>query len=175
MESQLKIDHGYSFPFHMRILGGILMVLGVFLPYFSFWTIILLVPGWFLLITRSFTALNDNLSQVIKVNDYRLFKKRTVYSLKDYPDVSILKRRMSRSTFGGRTMVAVTENLVLYDVVLLSENHWKKLVIDRFSSVEEAKVLAVRISELFSRNFTPYRPQQLSGMRRPMRFSRIKK
>lgn len=175
MKHQFRIDHGYSFPFHLRILGGILMLLGFVLVYFSYLTLLFLVPGWFLLFTQSYTLLEHELNQVIKVNDYLLMKKRQVYSLKDYPDVSILKRRMSRSTFGGRTMVAVTENLVLYDVVLLSENHWKKLLLDRFSGVEEAKALALKISELFARNFTPFRPQQVSGMRKPMRFSKPKK
>lgn len=175
MEHQLRIDHGYSFPFHLRILGGIFMILGLVLVGISFLTLLLLVPGWFLLFTRSFTLFNHELNQVIKANDYLFMKTRRIYSLKDYPDVSILKRHMSRSTFGGRTMVAVTENLILYDVVLLSENHLKKLVIDRFSGVEEAKALALKISELFARNFTPFRPQQVSGMRKPMRFSKPKK
>lgn len=175
MDQHFKIEHGYGFPFHLRMLGGIFMILGLVLVSISFLTLLLLVPGWFLLFTRSFTLFNHELNQVIKANDYLFMKTRRIYSLKDYPDVSILKRRMSRSTFGGRTMVAVTENLILYDVVLLSENHLKKLAIERFSSVEDAKALALKISELFDRNFTPFRPQQLSGMRRPMRFSRTKK
>lgn len=175
MDSRLKIEHGYSFPYHLRILGGIFMLLGFVLVYFSYLTLLFLVPGWFLLFTRSYTLLDHELNQVIKVNDFLFMKTRQVSSMKDYPDVSILKRRMSRSTFGGRTMIAVTENLVLYDVVLLSENHWKKLLVDRFSSIEEAKALALRISELFARNFTPYRPQQVSGMRKPMRFVKLKK
>lgn len=150
---------GYTFPIHIRIFGIFLIINGLF-PYEIFpWNMVLLIPGLFVLIGKSSTKINLEEDLIIKENDFLIFKSKERFKLSSYPALSILKKKMIRRTYGGRTSVLNAEKLTMYDVVLLSSNHIQKIILQRFETPEDAKKFALEQAAKLPCEFMAYQPR----------------
>lgn len=96
---------------------------------------------------------------------FRNPQKRGLVNIKDIsaielnklPDITIFKQNYSRSTY-GRSTNHLTKRLSVHSVVLLSENHRKRVKVFSSYSKNAAKQELVRISEEYNKPIVRYSP-----------------
>jgi len=84
--------------------------------------------------------------------------------LSHYPDVAILKENEGYAlhSMSNRTTVHTTTQFGVY---FLTSSHYKKILIQKFDSLEEAKSFTTEVAQVLGRNPSEYRPKRSSRRR----------
>ncbi len=124
---------------------------------------ILSVFGLIPILFGSFLSFNTSGFQVKnkKYRNFCFFFKWKIGKWKDakLPYITILKKRMAKRTYGGRTMVSLSDINVVYEITLLSESHRTKQPILRLKNKEKATTALESISKLLNIEVCQYNPQ----------------
>ena len=90
------------------------------------------------------------------------------HGIQNYPFVTMIRKVISSSlTNYGAQQKSSTGRNVYYDVLLLSNSHRSKIVINRLKNKEEAQAYADETAKMLSRKLVVYKPQRFSP--RPQR------
>jgi len=144
--NKLKVHTGKYFPKPIILIGYICIIFGIIQLMESF------LIGFTLIITGSYLSFNQAGFEIDSGrfrNFFYLFHfKIGKWRTSELPHIAIVKRRLVRKTYGGRTPVSVTEKQSIYEITLLSETQETRLKLMRVNDFDKAKDLEYKIADL---------------------------
>ena len=151
MKENFKISLGKSFPSATIFLGYFLALFGILALASNFiLAFILIILGLFFSFSKEEIEFNLRQKKYRRVTNLLGMKSGKWLDLSSLPYLSILKNNVANK-LTSRTLVSTTNKETFYEVHLLSPSHRKKVLIQRFETLEEAKekakVLAVKLEK----------------------------
>ncbi len=147
-QNKFKIHTGKYFPRPLILIGYICIIFGIIELIES------LLIGLTLIIIGSYLSFNQ---AGFEIEDgrfrnffYLLHFKIGKWQTSELPHIAIVKRRLVRKTYGGRTPVSVTEKNHVYEIILVSETQLKRLILLRLKDIDQAKSTADEIANLLN-------------------------
>lgn len=164
----LNYKIGKEYPLGFSVLGGMLAFVSEVLMYEKIISLPLGIPillvGLALLLAHTGTLL-DPVDRQIKTYTWMLgLKLGRWYSLEDYKDIVILrkKRKFGFNLRGGGTTIHETSYLD-YEIAFANSTHYDRWLICRRNNLEKAQEVAMALAEVMQAEFVQYNP----GQRRP--------
>ena len=149
------------------MLGYIAIVFGLLSSFESVITaVIIILVGVFLGFSKAILEIEPKSKRLRNYPFLMGLKLGSWSSYKEYNYVSILRRNVSETTFGGRTNKSVTTKDIFFDICLLNDNHRKKLTVKRFKSKEEALNEIERLSTDLGLDVVTYNPVRSTATKR---------
>ena len=164
---------GYVFQPAQRFAGWVLIVSGLATAYVqSPIAILISVFGVVVALLKKFVDVDPERHKIrISKSFFSFLPSGKWHGLQNYPFVTLMRRTLSSSVtnYGGQQSTSSGSN-IYYDVLLLSNSHRSKIVINRFSDRDAAQSYANEIAKLLAREVVPYKPQKVRS--RPKRKGR---
>ncbi len=167
----VNINSGKLFPRAFQNLAyvGILFAIYSFTENVYTGLIVLIVSSFIAFITvgKQLDLINRKYYTYLLFPFFKLSKAR---SYKDFPFITIIKRRLSKTTFGGKTMNSITLTDNYFDICLLSENHLKKIALERFKDKVKALNKISFLANKLAVEITEFKP----SISKVSKYSRLK-
>lgn len=145
---KLKVHTGKYFPKPIILIGYICIIFGIIELMES------LLIGLTLIIIGSYLSFNQ---AGFEIEDgrfrnffYLLHFKIGKWQTSELSHIAIVKRRLVRKTYGGRTPVSVTEKQYVYEITLLSKTQLKRLKLLRLKDINQAEATVDEIANLLN-------------------------
>jgi len=145
---KLKVHTGKYFPKPIVLIGYICIIFGIIELMES------LLIGFTLITIGSYLSFNQ---AGFEIEDgrfrnffYLLHFKIGKWQTSELSHIAIVKRRLVRKTYGGRTPVSVTEKQYVYEITLLSETQLKRLKLLRLKDINKAEATTDKIANLLN-------------------------
>ena len=145
---KLKVHTGKYFPKPIVLIGYICIIFGIIELMES------LLIGFTLITIGSYLSFNQ---AGFEIKDgrfrnffYLLHFKIGKWQTSELSHIAIVKRRLVRKTYGGRTPVSVTEKQYVYEITLLSETQLKRLKLLRLKDINKAEATTDKIANLLN-------------------------
>jgi len=145
-QKKLKIHTGKYFPKPLILIGYICIIFGIIELMES------ILIGFTFILIGSYLSFNQAGFEIdsgrFRNFFYLLHFKIGKWQTSELPYIAIVKRRLVKKTYGGRTPVSVTEKQYIYEITLLSETQLKRLKLLRLKDIDKAKATADKIANL---------------------------
>lgn len=146
--NKFKIHTGKYFPKPLILIGYICIIFGIIELMES------LLIGLTLIIIGSYLSFNQAGFEIVDGRFrnffYLLHFKIGKWQTSELSHIAIVKRRLVRKTYGGRTPVSVTEKQYVYEITLLSKTQLKRLKLLRLKDINQAEATADEIANLLN-------------------------
>ena len=164
---------GYVFQPAQRFAGWILIVAGLFTAYVqSPIALLISVFGVVVALLKKFVYVDTERHRIrISKSFFSSLPIGKWFGLQNYPFVTLIRRVLSSSftNYGGQQSSS-SGSKIYYDVLLLSNSHRSKIVINRLKDKESAQSYADEIARMLAREVVAYKPQRANV--RPQRRKR---
>ena len=167
----MQFSFGYLHPPQMRFAGYIVIAVGFGAVVTGrLLGLLALVFGYWLTFRSSGTEID------ILTRRYRPFtrsfgvKKGKWQSYASYPDLAVLRGKEGFTAY-SRGMVELNMAETVYDIYLLSEDHRRKLILNRCSSTQTAEDEGKELAEQMGLSWTSYNPKLSQATRLKRRWS----
>jgi hypothetical protein len=160
--NNLEYNHGYYFPIIGRIIG-LLFVVSVVVGIINHPDILSTLIGILFLMLGLSTQIKKGLTIDYLNNKAYVFKSifgikiNEELDLRQYKYISLLNRNFVSSAF-TRSNFQVNGRYSLIQIVLLSENHRKKIIVNSYTEFDQAKVDAIELAKKIKLEFERYNP-----------------
>lgn len=128
--------------------------------------VVLVVVFIYLAFTISGVELNSNLNEY-RVYTKSFFRKRGKWkSLIKYQNITLLSSNKSSSMhYGYVTGMSSSEKFKSFDVFLLNDNHYKKILLKSFREKAQAEKLILELKDELNLNYVVYSPKRITRRR----------
>jgi hypothetical protein len=156
---------GYVFQPAQRFAGWILIVAGLITAYLqSPIALLISVVGVMMALLKKFVHIDTERHRIRISKSFTSYLPRGKWhGLQNYPFVTLIRRVLSSSVtnYGGQQSGSTGSN-TYYDVLLLSNSHRSKIVINRLMDKDAAWSYAEEMARVLAREVVPYKPQKAS-------------
>lgn len=147
------------------ILGYVILFFGVLALLASgswvalVFSFVLLTLGGFLALTRTKTVIDTDKHRIKMVTSLFFVPTGKWVEMQKYPEISVLKSRRGFRAYGGRSNQSTANVQTYFDVMLLSSNHRKKLVLATHDGYEKALEEAHKLAGQLGKPVVKFAPK----------------